>query len=487
MSSGVRAWATTSETSCPAGPRGPWWPASHPENGPAGGVRPSACGGPWRARSSRRSLPVGTREPASRCATHAGTRPVSGFDLTFCAPKSVSVLHLLAPRELGAAAGAAHVAAAADALAYVERNGLGVRRSRSGEVQHLAATGAVAAGFVHRTSRTLDPHLHSHVVTANVAEGVDGTWSSLDSRRLYLHRRATGAVYDAALRHHLTAAAGVAWHRGPSGAWEVAGVDTVLRRLFSQRAASIDEHVARTGGPTSTGARRIAFHADRPEKDRSRTVDGLRSEWRRRAAAIGLDTTDLVRVVGRGAETARRRRRRAPRCGPRAPGGDTAPGYRPVTWWRWWRMRPRPACRPARPNRSLRPCSDRFRRPTASQVPVGWMPGRRTWSPGHSASIPNPYCGYAGIGHLPAGPTGRTTVTDGAADAPPGETADGRWPLDLAGPMSPTSGAEHPGVSAPTRTRADSRGHPPRGQWDRWPDRGRASSATVRSCGPEPR
>jgi hypothetical protein len=141
------------------------------------------------------------------------------------------------------------------------------------------------------------------VVTANVVEGVDGTWSSLDSRRLHLHRRATGAVYDAALRHHLTAAAGVAWHRGPSGGWEVAGVDPELRRLFSQRAASIDEYAARTGGRTSTGARKVAFHADRPEKDRSRTVDGLRSEWRRRAAAIGVDTTDLVRVVGRGAET----------------------------------------------------------------------------------------------------------------------------------------------------------------------------------------
>ena len=231
-----------------------------------------------------------------------GNRPVSGFDLTFCAPKSVSVLHLLAPRELGTAVVEAHAAAVADALAYVERNGLGVRRTRSGEVRHLAATGAVAAGFVHRTSRALDPHLHSHVVTANVAEGVDGNWSSLDSRRLHLHRRATGAVYDASLRHHLTAAAGVAWHRGPSG-WEVAGVDPVLRRLFSQRAASIDEHAARTGGRTSPGARRVAFHADRPDKDRSRTVDGLRSEWRRRAGAIGLDTTDLVRVVGRGAET----------------------------------------------------------------------------------------------------------------------------------------------------------------------------------------
>ena len=166
-----------------------------------------------------------------------GTRPVCGFDLVFAAPKAVSILHLLAPRELGAAAGSAHVAAVGDAVGYLEGAGLGVRRTRDGDVRHLATTGAVAAGFVHRTSRALDPHLHTHVVAANVAQGTDGRWSALDSRRLFLHRRAARAVYDASLRHHLGRSAGVAWRRVPSGTWEVSGVDPVLCRLFSRRAA----------------------------------------------------------------------------------------------------------------------------------------------------------------------------------------------------------------------------------------------------------
>jgi len=228
-----------------------------------------------------------------------GDRPVSGFDLAFCAPKSVSVLHLLAPRELGAAVGSAHEAAVDDALGYLERHGHGVRRVRSGHVHHLASTGAVAAAFVHRTSRALDPHLHTHLVAANVAQGVDGTWSSLDSRRLFLHRRATEAVYGASLRHHLTAAAGVDWRRGDSGRWEVDGVDPVLCRLFSQRTASIDEFVAGNVARTPAGLRRAAFFADRPDKERGTTVDGLRSTWRRRVAAIDVDTGDLVRTVGR--------------------------------------------------------------------------------------------------------------------------------------------------------------------------------------------
>ena len=229
-----------------------------------------------------------------------GTRPVCGFDLVFAAPKAVSILHLLAPRELGAAAGSAHVAAVGDAVGYLEGAGLGVRRTRDGDVRHLATTGAVAAGFVHRTSRALDPHLHTHVVAANVAQGTDGRWSALDSRRLFLHRRAARAVYDASLRHHLGRSAGVAWRRVPSGTWEVSGVDPVLCRLFSRRAASIDESSYRTaGGHGSQGVRRVAFFADRPDKDREVSVEELRSGWARQAASMGIDTSELVQVVVR--------------------------------------------------------------------------------------------------------------------------------------------------------------------------------------------
>lgn len=239
-----------------------------------------------------------TGGPALRQAR--GARPVSGFDLVFAAPKAVSLLHLLAPRELAAAAGSAHGAAVADAVGYLESAGLGVRRTRDGDVARLATTGGVAAGFVHRTSRTLDPHLHTHLVVANVAQGVDGRWSALDSRRLFLHRRATQAVYGASLRHALGRSAGVAFERTPSGTWDAVGVDPVLCRLFSQRAASIDEATFRTaGGVGSPGVRRVAYFADRPAKDRQVTVDELRTGWARRAASMGIDTAELVRVVGR--------------------------------------------------------------------------------------------------------------------------------------------------------------------------------------------
>jgi len=232
-----------------------------------------------------------------------GDRSSAGFDLTFAAPKSVSLLHLLAPGEIATAAGAGHHVAVADALAYLGRSGVGVRRRRRGQVAFLSSTGPVAGHFLHRTSRALDPHLHSHVVMANIAQGVDGAWSSLDSRRLHAHLPAAQAVYHARLRFELGDRMGAAWALRPSGMGDVIGVEGTLRRVFSQRSAWMEEYRFRRSGPgvgrgSRAGRSPAAFFVDRPEKDRAATVDQLTDEWRQRAADLGFDLGDLTRAVG---------------------------------------------------------------------------------------------------------------------------------------------------------------------------------------------
>ena len=77
--------------------------------------------------------------------------------------------------------------------------------------RRMIADGFVAAQFPHRTSRLGDPHLHWHVLVANMARGIDGRWSALDGTALYRPQRTVGVLFQTAMRRELTAALGVEW------------------------------------------------------------------------------------------------------------------------------------------------------------------------------------------------------------------------------------------------------------------------------------
>jgi conjugative relaxase-like TrwC/TraI family protein len=113
---------------------------------------------------------------------------VAAFDLTFSAPKSVSVVFGVGDREVRDAVRRAHERGVREALAYVEQSAAFVRRGPAG-AEVMQAEGLVAAAFRHRTSRAGDPQLHTHVLVANLGLGTDGRWSALDGRRIYAHAR----------------------------------------------------------------------------------------------------------------------------------------------------------------------------------------------------------------------------------------------------------------------------------------------------------
>src|SRR5205823_452243 len=139
------------------------------------------------------------RHPRTGEAIGRANRRLPGYDLTFSAPKSVSLLYGLGSATVSAEVVAAHEAAVDAALGYLEREAAVVRRGTDG-VHQLAARGLIAAAFRHRTSRAGDPQLHTHVLVANAAQGPDGRFGALDGRLLYRHQRVAGALYQAQLR-----------------------------------------------------------------------------------------------------------------------------------------------------------------------------------------------------------------------------------------------------------------------------------------------
>ncbi len=93
----------------------------------------------------------------------------------------------------------------------------------------------------------LTPHLHTHVVVANLGRAPDGTWSAIDGRGVYVHAATAGALYHVQLRHELTRRLGVAWEPPTKGRADIAGIGPEVCQVFSQRAAAIRAHLAERG------------------------------------------------------------------------------------------------------------------------------------------------------------------------------------------------------------------------------------------------
>jgi hypothetical protein len=108
--------------------------------------------------------PADGRERAAFLAvgSRQRTTAVAGYDLAFTPVKSVSVLWAVSSPAIATEIQAAHNAAVAATLAYLESEVLFTRRGRQG-VQQVKTRGLVTAQFTHRDARSGDPNLHSHV------------------------------------------------------------------------------------------------------------------------------------------------------------------------------------------------------------------------------------------------------------------------------------------------------------------------------------
>jgi conjugative relaxase-like TrwC/TraI family protein len=231
-------------------------------------------------------------------------RRVPGFDLTFKAPKSVSVLYAVSddPRVQGAIIEAGK-AAVRDALGWLEREAIHIRRGTGNErfldslaardpaaaeqarIRTLNARGVVAAAFRHRTSRAGDPLLHWHTLVANLAEGPDGRWTAFVHPDLYRSVRAAGEVFQTVLRHELTHRLGIEWRPGRHVP-EIAGVPQSLCDQFSKRSHDIEVWLEATGTPNNRPGRQQAVLATRRAKPEVET-ERFDAAWKAEAIAAG--------------------------------------------------------------------------------------------------------------------------------------------------------------------------------------------------------
>jgi conjugative relaxase-like TrwC/TraI family protein len=233
--------------------------------------------------------------------TQARKDRVPGFDLTFSAPKSVSVLWALTDPETSRQVRVAHDGAVDAALGWMEREACRSRRGVDG-TEHLVGDGFVAAKFFHRTSRAGDPQLHTHVLVANLTRCDDGQWRTLDGHALYWQAQTGGYLYKAHLRDELTRRLGVNWEPVRKGAAEIVGIPEPLIRLFSTRRREIEDELADRDLHTPQAAR-VAALDTRRAKTHAVTPERLREQWATRTVDAGHDPHHVTVSLDQASQT----------------------------------------------------------------------------------------------------------------------------------------------------------------------------------------
>ena len=222
-----------------------------------------------------------------------------GRDLTFSAPKSVSIAALIGGdgRIVDV-----HDRAVKAALGWTEKNAVETRMQdpETGRMVRAGNQKTVVATFRHDTSRNLDPQLHTHSVLANMVQGEDGKWRTMANEKLYDSKMLIGAIYRNELAAGLTRLGYDIEKTHADGRFEIAGVSREAIRAFSTRRAEIEAAMAERGlGATADNPRHaeraaLMTRATKREVDR----DELRRVWQRQAADLGLDVGSFAPEPG---------------------------------------------------------------------------------------------------------------------------------------------------------------------------------------------
>jgi conjugative relaxase-like TrwC/TraI family protein len=209
-----------------------------------------------------------------------------GWDITFSAPKSVSVMALVADdRRLVEA----HRQATAAAYAYIEEHAALTRVRSLNGVEAVHTDNLVIATFEHQTTRALDPQLHTHGVILNATMTEDGTWRSLESLALFDLTKDAGAIYRHELARHVRAL-GYEISERENSTFEIVGLPENALSEFSQRSQQIEKALAERGKTrtTATAKEKAVIALDTRDRKVAVELTAISAQWRDRAAGIGF-------------------------------------------------------------------------------------------------------------------------------------------------------------------------------------------------------
>lgn len=224
------------------------------------------------------------------------------YDLTFSAPKSVSLLALVdGNQELIKA----HREAVRFALNVVEKEYTRVTsiNAENNKRVHENSGKISAAIFEHDVSRKLDPQLHSHAVIMNMTKHHD-EWRALNSDGFFYNSKKIGAVYQNELARRVKDL-GYDIKLNQNGTFDIVGYSEEQLQAFSKRSEQLKELGAQT---QKEATKLVMVERDKKLKDEDAfKIEELKSKWKdeckkldilhpKKRNRVGLDVHEKVEI-----------------------------------------------------------------------------------------------------------------------------------------------------------------------------------------------
>lgn len=222
---------------------------------------------------------------------------LAGTDLTFSAPKSVSVAGLVLGDKNVIEA---HKDAVQKSLSYMEDNLINVRQKLDGNKVEIHQTDNMLAGkFLHVTSREHDPQLHTHCLIMNMSQNANGDHRAIHYGDLYDNKMNMGQIYRNELAKNLMDL-GYSIKTDSKGFFEIDGIDPKILDNFSKRSEqiknSLDDLRVMYPNLSEPQLKEMAALDSRSSKE-VKTYEELKGKWDKELQGIGIDKNDLKEQI----------------------------------------------------------------------------------------------------------------------------------------------------------------------------------------------
>lgn len=217
----------------------------------------------------------------------------AAVDITFSAPKSISILsEVFGDERLRAA----HEEAVSETLEAISQEAIKARVTQDGVTKEEYSSDVIIAKFSHDTNRLQEPDTHTHALIMNAVKGSDGKWRSIDNSDIYAGQRMYGAMYTNLLAEKVQKLGYEIEIKDSKGNFDIKGISQEAIDAFSTRKQEIDAALSELGlsrDEASAAQREIAtLNTRNPKINVAHEL--LKGQWQEKAQEIGVDGDKLI-------------------------------------------------------------------------------------------------------------------------------------------------------------------------------------------------